>query len=635
MTREQRRLAAIVSADVAGYSRLMGVDESGTLAALKSHRRDVIDPKIAEYGGRIVKTTGDGLLVEFPSVVEAVRCAVDVQREMRIRNARLPAERRIDFRIGINVGDIIIDGDDIYGDGVNVAARLEALAEPGGICVSKAVRDQVVDKLRFAFEDLGARTVKNIARPVDVYRVELDGAGRSSALRRFAQAGRRWRIAGAAAAVAVLAVATAYTLPYLRKPAAGEAPALSVAVLPFSANGGSEQDRRFADAITRDLAVKLGRTQSLRVVSSRLTDGYQGKSTDAKTAGRDLGARYLVHGDVRRAADAMVVDAQVTDAATGKQLWADRFEGAEPRFDQRQGILLAQLTRRAYEAVSDSEVRRSSAPPAAKAPAIEYVLHGDHVLRGDPGSQSARAEAARWYDKALEIDPELGSALVGRIFTVFLTLRADPHADRGALIDEADRLTSRAVKLDERNSRAWWLRGMALGYQLRWDAALDANAQALRLDPTDTGAMGSRGELLMLAGRADDAIAETGRVLQMLPQNSHDRGWPMQTRCRLLVPLGRYDEGIAACDKAVASHDWWLLHVYLLAAYAHLGQPEKAAAEKARLQKLRPGFSIAEFRALRLSDSPDWLLQHETRIYPELRDAGIRETANGASSKSG
>jgi class 3 adenylate cyclase/TolB-like protein len=635
MTREQRRLAAIVAADVAGYSRLMGVDESGTLAALKSHRRELIDPKIAEYGGRIVKTTGDGLLLEFPSVVEAVRCAVDVQRAMRAHNARLSADRRIELRIGINVGDIILDGDDIYGDGVNVAARLEGLSEPGGICVSKVVRDQVVDKLSFGFKGLGEQEVKNIARPIDVYRVELDGvSGNAGIVRRIAPASRGWRLIAAAVAVACIAVATAFTVPYLRKSTTAAAPAMSVAVLPFGAKGGSEHEQRLADDVTRDLAVRLGRTQPLRVTSSRLTDGYKGKSLDTGAAGRELSVRYLVHGDIRRAGDAMVVDAQVTDSATGKQLWADRFEGPASGFDQREGILLAQVTRRAYEAVIDSEIRRAGAPPAPNAPAIEYVLHGHHLWQRDPASLVARTEAARWFDKALEIDPNLGSALVTRIFIVFYALLLDSGADRAALIDEVDQLTSRAIKLDQSDARAWWLRGAALGYQRRWDAALDANAQALRLDPTDMGAMGSRAELLMLAGRSDDAIAETERILQLLPANSLDRGWPVQTRCRVFVGLGRYDDGIPACEKAVANHDWWLLHVYLLAAYTKRGQVDKAATEKAALLKLRPGFSIAEFQALQLSDSPDWLLQHEMRVYPELRKAGIPET-NGASLKSG
>ena len=264
MARDQRRLAAIVSADVVGYSLLMGRDDSATLAGLKAHRRELIDPKIAEYGGRIVKTTGDGLLLEFPSVVDAVRCAVDVQRGMAERNAGVPPEQRIEFRIGINVGDIIIDGDDIFGDGVNVAARLQTLAEPGGICVSRVVRDQVLDKLSFAFEDLGAQEVKNIARPVEVYRVDLAAEALptpSRGRRRWQQltrGPRRWVAAGVVAlGLAGIAV---WTLPQLWKtaaPAPGP-PRYSVAILPFAAATASPADEQFAEALTNDLTMAVG-----------------------------------------------------------------------------------------------------------------------------------------------------------------------------------------------------------------------------------------------------------------------------------------------------------------------------------------------------------------------------------------
>ncbi len=249
MTRDHRRLAAIVSLDVAGYSRLMGSDDSGTLAALKAHRRELIDPKITEYGGRIVKTTGDGLLVEFPSVVDAVRCAVDVQRGMAERNEGIAPDQRLDFRIGINVGDIIIDGDDIFGDGVNVAARLQALSDPGGICVSRVVRDQVLDKLSFAFEDLGAQQVKNIARPVDVFRVDL-GSGALQAPRPwrkrwgYVTSRHRWAVAGLL--VVGLAGVAVWALPRLGKaPLVAGPPALSVAVLPLAAPPGIRTRRGF------------------------------------------------------------------------------------------------------------------------------------------------------------------------------------------------------------------------------------------------------------------------------------------------------------------------------------------------------------------------------------------------------
>src|SRR5271169_3383918 len=266
MVRDQRRLAAIVSADVAGYSRLMGLDDSGTLAALKTHRRELIDPKIAEYGGRIVKTTGDGLLLEFPSVVEAVRCAVDVQRGMAERNIGVPPEQRIEFRIGINVGDIIIDGDDIFGDGVNVAARLQTLAEPGGICVSRVVRDQVLDKLSFAFEDLGAQAVKNIARPVEAYRVDLATGALPAPIpgwrrwQRVARAPRRWVAAGVIALGAVV-IPVWLLLPQFWKTAAPALTpaALSVAIAPLAASHGDADASQFAETLTRDLMTGIAR----------------------------------------------------------------------------------------------------------------------------------------------------------------------------------------------------------------------------------------------------------------------------------------------------------------------------------------------------------------------------------------
>src|SRR5437588_3182117 len=291
--RVERRLAAILAADVAGYSRLMGADEEGTLAALKAHRRAVLDPKITEHRGRIVKTTGDGLLVEFASVVDAVRCAVDMQRQMAERNAGVAAEQRIEFRIGLNVGDIIIDDKDIYGDGVNIAARLEGLAEPGGICVSRVVRDQVRDKLDFAFEDMGEQQVKNIARPVRVYRVRATASERPNTT-----------------------AVPALTLP--DKP--------SVAVLPFTNMCADPEQEFFADGITEDVITALSRYPSLFVIARNSCFTYKGRAVDLKQMGRELGVRYVLEGSLRRAGNRIRVTAQLVEAETVKHVWADRYD---------------------------------------------------------------------------------------------------------------------------------------------------------------------------------------------------------------------------------------------------------------------------------------------------------------------
>jgi adenylate cyclase len=286
-----RKLVAIMAADVVGYSRLMGGDEAGTLAVLKAHRRELIDPKIAEHQGRIVKTTGDGLLIEFPSVVEAVQCAVEVQRAMQDRNMNVPVDRRIEFRVGINLGDIIMDGDDIYGDGVNVAARLEGLAEAGGVCVSKVVHDQVRDKLDLVFEDLGDRQLKNIARPVHVFRIAVVGQPATSG-----------------------------------KPALALPDKPSIAVLPFTNMSGDPEQEYFSDGITEDIVTALSRLHWFFVIARNSTFAYKGKPVDVKHLGQDLGVRYVLEGSVRKSGQRVRITSQLIDATTNNHIWAERYD---------------------------------------------------------------------------------------------------------------------------------------------------------------------------------------------------------------------------------------------------------------------------------------------------------------------
>ena len=297
--RVDRRLAAILAADIAGYSRLMGVDEEETLRQLKAHRKELVDPKITEHRGRIVKTTGDGMLVEFVSVVDAVRCAVDIQRGMIERNAKVPAEIRIQFRIGINVGDIISDENDIYGDGVNVAARLEALAEPGGIYVSRVVHDQVRDKLSFSFEDIGEQTVKNIARPIGIHRIDLTEN----------------------TVPTVIKSTTVDPKPEL----VGSRP--SLAVLPFANISGDPEQEYFADGISEDIITGLSKLRWFFVIARNSSFTYKGKAVDVKRVARELGVRYVLEGSVRKGGSRVRITTQLIDAATGNHIWADRYDG--------------------------------------------------------------------------------------------------------------------------------------------------------------------------------------------------------------------------------------------------------------------------------------------------------------------
>ena len=295
----ERKLAAIFAGDVAGYSRLMGVDEEGTLHQLKAHRKDLVDPKITEHRGHIVKTTGDGMLVEFVSVVDAVRCAVEIQRGMLERNVDVPADRRIEFRIGINVGDIISDDNDIYGDGVNVAARLEALAEPGGIFVSRNVHDQVRDKLSFGFEDMGEQMVKNIARPIGIHRVSLAESTTEASL-------------GA---------------PTIAKPERAASQRPSIAVLPFANMSGDPEQEYFADGISEDIITGLSKLRWFFVIARNSSFIYKGKSIDIKRVARELGVRYVLEGSVRKGGNRLRITAQLIDAETGNHIWADRYDG--------------------------------------------------------------------------------------------------------------------------------------------------------------------------------------------------------------------------------------------------------------------------------------------------------------------
>ncbi len=300
------RLAAILAADVAGYSRLMGADEEGTLRQLKAHRRELVDPKITEHRGRIVKTTGDGMLVEFVSVVDAVRCAVDIQRGMLARNNEVPVDKRIEFRVGINVGDIISDEDDIFGDGVNLAARLEALAEAGGILVSRVVRDQVRDKLSIGFDDLGEQTVKNLAYPVGVHRI---------------------RIAESASVDSAVAQTTPPDQSTFDRP--------SIAVLPFENMSGDLEQEYFADGITEDIITGVSKLRWFFVIARNSSFVYRGKAVDVKRIARELGVRYVLEGSVRKGGSRVRIAAQLIDASTGNHIWADHYDGAHSRGSAR------------------------------------------------------------------------------------------------------------------------------------------------------------------------------------------------------------------------------------------------------------------------------------------------------------
>jgi TolB-like protein len=368
-----RRLTAILAADVVGYSRLMGADEEGTHERFKAHLVELLDPKIREHHGRIVKTTGDGVLAEFASVVDAVRCAGEIQRAMADRDLDLAEERRLRFRIGVNLGDVIVDGGDIYGDGVNIAARLEGLAAPGSICVSGTVRDHIGDRLPYAFEDMGEQSVKNIARPVRVYAL------------------RPGDIAGLPAASGSSSASS-------RQP--GAAPRLSIVVLPFTNLSDDREQQYFADGITEDLTTDLSRIADMFVISRNTAFTYRNKPIDAKQIGRELGVRYALEGSLRRSGDQVRVNAQLIDAATDAHLWAERFE-------RDIGDLFAlqnEITGRLANALGVELIAAEAARPTEHPDALDYILRG-RAAGFKPVSRDSCAERIRLFEHALALDP--------------------------------------------------------------------------------------------------------------------------------------------------------------------------------------------------------------------------------------
>ena len=561
--RVDRRLAAIFAADIAGYSRLMASDEEGTLRQLKAHRKQLIDPKITEHRGRIVKTTGDGALVEFVSVVDAVRCAVDIQRGMNQRNTDVPADKRIQFRIGINVGDIIIDGDDIFGDGVNVAARLEALADPGGILVSSIVHDQVRDKLSFGFEDMGEHTVKNIARPISVHRVSLTEATPPTAVKS--------------------ATASAKTEPStVTRP--------SIAVLPFANMSGDPEQEYFADGISEEIITGLSRLRWLFVIARNSSFTYKGKAVDIKRVARELGVRYVLEGSVRKGGNRVRITAQLIDAATGNHIWADRYDGELTDVFALQD----EITRKAVAAIEPSLLEAEGVRSQHRAP--EDLDAWDMVMRANSQfwrlTKSDSEAAIAMLRRAVQRHPDYAPAHSMLAFALLVS-RQVGWISMEPEVNEPAAIAAHAVELDDRDPWAH----LALGYvaftRRRTDEAVDEFQHALDLNPNFAAAHGFLGHALVLDGRSDQAIAHSEQAIRMSPHDPQNALFNVGLAAAHYL-AGRYNEAIVYGRKAMQQRFGLTNgHRIYIASLAQAGQIDEARAALAKLQELQPGHSIA------------------------------------------
>jgi adenylate cyclase len=445
-----RRLAAILAADIAGYSRLMHEDEAATVRDLKAHQ-NVILPFIGQHGGRIIDTAGDGILAEFPSVIAATECAVQIQASMSQRNEGVPEHRRMRFRIGINLGDVIHDDTRIYGDGINIAARLEALAEPGGVLVSSTVHDHVRGKLPFTFVEAGEKHLKNIEQPVRTYRILSPGIavtpeaallGRSTTADR-----RRWKVLGLTALLVLLAAggvwwASSRVFPGQR---AAQAPRLSIVVLPFTNLSGDPSQEYFADGVTEDLTTDLSRLAGSFVISRNTAFTFKGKPVDARQIGRELGIRYVLEGSVRRTGRTVRVNAQLIDAGSGAHLWADQIDvdqGTLTTLQDNFGIA-SRVARTLSVELINVEGRRA---PRANPDAVDLTMRGWSILNAAPQQEDAK-RAVTVFEDALRIDPDNSQARVGLAQTLTLIHRNRWHPDRALILARADEAVTRAIAL--------------------------------------------------------------------------------------------------------------------------------------------------------------------------------------------
>ena len=562
--RVERRLAAILAVDVAGYSRLMGADEEGTLAALKAIRRELGDPKIAAHRGRIVKTTGDGLLIEFASVVDAVRCAVEVQRGMVARNADLPAERRIDFRMGVNVGDIIIEDGDIFGDGVNIAARLEALAEPGGICLSAAAHDQVRDKLDFAFEDLGDQQVKNIARPVRVYRVEPTIPRETEGM----------------------------ASPPGSEPALALPDKPSIAVLPFQNMSGDPEQEYFADGMVEEIITALSRIPWLFVIARNSTFTYKGQGIDVKRVGRELGVRYVLEGSVRKGGGRVRITAQLIEAETGTHLWADRFDGSLDDVFDLQDQVAASVAGVIEPTLQVAEFTRAANRPTSDLTAHDLYMRATALVF----SRSRQIpEAMALLDQAIARVPNYGPALALSGLCYFLSAFDGNPKDVLADVRKGADLARRALRAAENDPTTLANAAITLAYGGEDIGAMLAVVErALAINPSSARAWHAKALLNLWAGETELANKCEDASVRLSPRVR--TGWALHLYGAAHLVERRFAEALPQLRLAIEEEPTFTEPYRLLAAcYAHLGRLDEAREVVARLRAITPQVIPAMF----------------------------------------
>jgi adenylate cyclase len=551
--RAQRRLAAILAADVVGYGRLMEQDEAGTLAALKTRRSQVLQPVVSRHRGRIVKLMGDGVLIEFASAVDAVECAVQLQEAMATANAGLPEERRIILRIGVNLGDVIVEGSDLYGDGVNIAARLEALAESGAVLVSQTVFSHVRGKVQLGFDDLGEQRLKNIAEPIRVYRVNS---------------------ASPSVPPDISGKVTA-------------APKPTIAVLPFANLSGDPAQGYFSDGITEDIITDLSRWHDLAVQSRSASFRYRGTAADLGRIARELNVRYIVEGSVRRLGERIRITAQLIDIETGNHIWAERFDREIAELFTVQDEVVRTIVSTLVGRVHAADAERARRKPPASLAAYECVARGNALTWDDV---KGAAEATRLFEKAIEIDPDYGYAHALLAVMRWRQWYNDLSGSDAAL-NEAYELAMRAVQLASNQSTCFINLSWICLLRRSFDLALQHMQRAIEINPTNQWNTASAGNILSYVGRAEEAIDWLKRAKQVDPY--FNPGWYWNSLGQAHMVLRHYEEAAAEFERAPARPFW--ISAYLAGSHARMAATSRVGVHVTECLKIKPDFTIGRW----------------------------------------
>jgi adenylate cyclase len=627
----KRKLAAILSADVEGYSRLMDDDEEATVRTLTNYRTAIND-LVQQYRGRVVDTPGDNILAEFTSVVDAVNCAVEIQRELAERNAELPYNRKMEFRIGINLGDVIEEEGRIYGDGVNIAARVEAMSQAGGICISGRAYDQVANKLGLGYENLGEHQVKNITTPIRVFRVlSFPGAAAHRVVQAKKTLGRKWRkIALATAAIFTVGIVAVAVWNFFLRPSPPLEPASvekmayplpeksSIAVLPFDNLSGDPDQEYFSDGLTDQIISSLSKIRNLFVIARNSTFTYKGKPVKIQKVAEDLGVKYVLEGSVQRTADRVRITAQLIDATTGHHIWSERYDREQEDIFAIQDDITLEITKAiGVELIEGEQARILQTSQTSNLKAYEKYLQGRQNILKLTKEKNVRARML--FTEAIALDPGYALAYIHLGWTYFNDARYGWAESRAESIKMADKYAQKAIELDDSYDGAYSLLGGIYLVKRQHEKSIAQVERAIALDPNSASNNAFMAGFLGCAGRWEEGIGYAEKSIRLAPIPPV---WYFWILGRAYFMTGKYDKAIETFNKAIrVNPDYLIAHAFLAACYSSLERQAEAAAEADEVLRINPKFNLEFYaRTLPYKNKADI-----ERYIAALRKAGLPE----------